>query len=146
MTSEQVKTRLHVVVTPTIRFILDYDSIKFIFTGKKYTETEFRSEYDGWENFLSFELITDFIDDIEYNDYHIYLHKSGADTYIDLDFNLAHFMWDDTKKIFDKILKNRRDEYDRPYESPSSMTWNISISATNWYYVGNSVKLCSNLQ
>ena len=146
MASKQVKTRLHVVVTPTIKFRPGNDTILFIFTGKKYTETEFSRVSVEWGNFLSFELITNFIDDIEYDSYHIYLHKVDADAYIDLDFNLARSMWDDTKKIFDKILKDRRDEYNRPYGIASCLTWDKRASDSHWYYVGNGIKMYSNLQ
>jgi hypothetical protein len=107
MSSEKKRKSVIVLMTPMIEVTSVYVELILRFKGEKYLN--FIKKYyricdtdTNWKLSINIGAITD----IEHNNRHIYLHRSGSNTYIDLDFSLVPRDLERLKHFFDEMRKD----------------------------------------
>ena len=112
MSSEIEKCRVAVLVTPVIKFSIDKQCCTFVMTKtKKFditTNTNGLSVFDS----LTARVFISSISCAEYYNNHIYLHRAGSHTYIDLDFSLIHAILPEQAKNVCVSIKELRKQID----------------------------------
>ena len=107
MASEKKRKSIVVLMTPTVEVISEYTELTFKFKGEKYLKfiEKYHKLYGSdarLKHFVSIDAITD----IEHNNRHIYLYRSGSNTYVDLDFSLVPKKLEQLKQFFDEMRKD----------------------------------------
>ena len=100
MSSEKKRKSVIVLMTPAIEVTSEHGELIFRFKGEKYLK------FDICQRICRTGVVNDAITDIEYNNRHVYLHRSDSNTYVDLDFSLVPRELERLKQVFDEMRKD----------------------------------------
>jgi hypothetical protein len=107
MSSEKKRKSVIVLMTPAIEVTSGHGELILRFKGKKYLKfIDVHREFCDISTKLKLFINTGAITDIEHNNQHIYLHRSGSNTYVDLDFSLIPRELERLKQFFDEMCKD----------------------------------------
>lgn len=120
MSSEKKRKSIVVLMTPMIEVTSGHGELILRFKGEKYLKfIDVHREFCDISTRLKLFINTHTMTDIEHNNRHIYLHRSGSNTYIDLDFSLVPRELERLKQVFDEMRKDVilfRDDADDDYD------------------------------